>query len=74
MTIEELLSTCDIYHATAEKLADCKSFSCQDEDLDEFFAKDALLYQQKLLGKTYLFCLKEDPSTIITAFSLLNKN
>ena len=72
MTLEELLSTCDIYHATAEKLADCKSFSCKDEDLDEFFAKDSLLYQQKLLGKTYLFCLKEDPSTIITAFSLSN--
>ena len=72
MTLEKLLSTCDIHHATAEKLAACESFSCDDKDLDEFFAKDSLLYQQKLLGKTYLFCLKEDPSTIITAFSLSN--
>ena len=72
MTIEELLCTCDIHHATAKKLASCKPFSCDDEDLDEFFAKDALLYQEKLLGKTYLFCLKEDPTTIITAFSLSN--
>ncbi len=72
MTIDQLLDTCDIYQATEEKLATCKPFSCGDEDLDEFFVKDSLLYRKKLLGKTYLFCLKNDPSTIITAFSLSN--
>ena len=39
-------------------------------DLDEFFAKDCLINQSRLLGKTYLFCLKEQPDTIVTAFSL----
>lgn len=55
MTVEELLVECDIYQATQEKLEQCESFSCDDEDLDEFFAKDCLVYQNRLLGKTYLF-------------------
>jgi GNAT superfamily N-acetyltransferase len=72
MTVDQLLAACDIHQATAQKLAACKSFSCDDEDLDEFFAKDSLAYRKKLLGKTYLVCPKDDPTTIITAFSLSN--
>lgn len=72
MTVDQLLAACDIHQATAQKLAACKSFSCDDEDLDEFFAKDSLMYRKKLLGKTYLVCPKDDPTTIITAFSLSN--
>ena len=72
MTVDQLLAACDIHQATAQKLAACKSFSCDDEDLDEFFAKDSLVYRKKLLGKTYLVCPKDDPATIITAFSLSN--
>lgn len=72
MTVDQLLAACDIHQATAQKLAACKSFSCDDEDLDEFFAKDSLVYRKKLLGKTYLVCPKDDPTTIITAFSLSN--
>ncbi len=72
MTIEELLSRCDLVRASDEKLAQCKPFSCDNEDLDEFFAKDCLVNQQKLLGKIYLFCLKDQSDTIVTAFSLSN--
>lgn len=72
MTVEELLAECDIYQATREKLEQCESFSCDDEDLDEFFDKDCLIYQSRLLGKTYLFCQKEHPDTIVTAFTLSN--
>ena len=72
MTIEQLLSECDIVRVSAERLAQCKPFSCDDDDLDEFFAKDCLLNQRKLLGKTYLFCLKNQPDTIVAAFSLSN--
>lgn len=72
MSVEQLLSSCDIYQATATKLAACKPFSCGDADLDEFFIKDSLIYREKLLGKTYLFCLKDAPETIVTAFSLSN--
>ena len=72
MTVEQLLSECDLVRLTEEKLAACKPFSCGEDDLDEFFAKDCLVNQRKLLGKTYLFCLKNQPETIVTAFSLSN--
>ena len=72
MTIEELLARCDLIRASEKKLAECKPFSCGEGDLDEFFAKDCLVNQRRLLGKTYLFCLKNQPDTIVTAFSLSN--
>ena len=72
MTVEQLLSECDLVRLTEEKLAICKPFSCGEDDLDEFFAKDCLVNQRKLLGKTYLFCLKNQPETIVAAFSLSN--
>ena len=72
MTVEQLLSECDLVRLTEERLAACKPFSCGEGDLDEFFAKDCLVNQRKLLGKTYLFCLKSQPDTIVTAFSLSN--
>lgn len=72
MTVDQLLIECDLFRASVKKLALCKPFSCDDEDLDEFFSKDCLINQHKLLGKTYLFCLKSHPDTIVTAFSLSN--
>jgi hypothetical protein len=72
MTVDELLARCDLIRASEEKLAACRPFSCGEGDLDEFFAKDCLVNQRKLLGKTYLFCLKDQPDTIVTAFSLSN--
>ena len=72
MTVDELLARCDLVRASEEKLSECKPFSCGEGDLDEFFAKDCLVNQRRLLGKTYLFCLKDQPDTIVTAFSLSN--
>ena len=72
MTIEELLAQCDLIPVSDEVPKTCQPFSCGEDDLDEFFAKDCLVNQRKLLGKTYLFCLKSNPSTIVTAFSLSN--
>lgn len=72
MTVDQLLSQCDLVRLTVEKLAACKPFSCGESDLDEFFTKDCLVNQRKLLGKTYLFCLKKQPDIIVTAFSLSN--
>jgi len=72
MTVEQLLRQCNLFRVSEKKLADCKPFSCDVEDIDEFFSKDCLVNQSKLLGKTYLFCLKSQPDTIIAAFSLSN--
>lgn len=72
MTWQELFEKCTMTELTDSVLANCDSFSCGDADLDEFFAKDSMLYRKKLLGKTYLFCLKDNPNTIVTALSLSN--
>lgn len=72
MTIDQLLTECVVSSVTQERLAQCKPFSCDDSDLDEFFSKDCLINQKKLLGKTYLFCKKNNPNVIISAFSLSN--
>ena len=72
MTISELISKCDMFIATQEKLATCEPFVCNEDDLTDFFANDATKYQEKLLGKTYIFCLKENPKVIVAAFTLSN--
>lgn len=50
---------------TADVAAYCASFSCEDSDLDEFFSKDAFLYETELLGKTYAWINTADPSKIL---------
>ena len=72
MTIEELLSTCDLKVATEKQFKSCEAFACSNDDLNEFFANDALPYQNYLLGKTYMFCLKSNPNIILSAFTLSN--
>jgi hypothetical protein len=37
MTVDELLTRCDLVRASEEKLSGCKPFSCGEGDLDEFF-------------------------------------
>jgi len=37
-----------------------------------FFANDAVKYAERLLGKTYLFCLKDNPDVIVAAFTVSN--
>ena len=55
MTVEDLLAQCELVRASEKKLTECEPFSCGEGDLDEFFAKDCLVNQRKLLGKTYFF-------------------
>ena len=62
MTYRELLAVCDLVPAKAKRLAMCEPFICENEDLNDFFANDAILYSKHLLGKTYLLCLKDPPS------------
>jgi hypothetical protein len=45
-------------------------FSCGNDDLDEFFNKDAHYYSAQLLGKSYCFRLKDNLNIIICAFSV----
>lgn len=54
-----------------ESSSDLAQFSCGDEDLDDFFANDAYLYDKQLLGKTYYFALKGN-GKIVGAFTVAN--
>ncbi len=49
-----------------------EGFCCGDKDLDEFFTNDCFAYAKQLLGKTYFYTLKADPSTVVCAFTLAN--
>lgn len=53
-------------------LSHCQKFECGNPDLDEFFNKDAILYDADLMGKTYFWILKDRPDTILAAFTLAN--
>lgn len=72
MTYEELLEMCVLCAVTPQKLAECEPFSCENQDLDDFFANDSVMYSKRLLGKTYLFCLRSNPKVIVAAFTLSN--
>lgn len=72
MSVEELLGLCDLPPAFKAGDDAWHGFSCDNEDLDDFFAKDSAIYGRKLLGKTYAFQLKEGPRPIVCAFTLSN--
>lgn len=50
----------------------CVPFSCGEPDLDDFFLKDAELYAEELLGKTYCWVTVEKPHRLVALFTLSN--
>ncbi len=68
-----LADKCIFRLLTRELIATCKPFSCGYDDLDEYFMEDSPLWADQMYGKTYCFVLKEDPQTIVCAFSLSNE-
>jgi hypothetical protein len=50
----------------------CNTFKCGDNDLDDFFNNDSLLYSNELLGKTYAWINPENPQKIIAMITLSN--
>ena len=48
MTYEELLEMCVLTVVTPQKLASCEPFCCDNQDLDEFFANDSVIYSKRL--------------------------
>ena len=55
---------------TREDAAYCEPFSCGDVDLDDFFANDAVLYNEELLGKTYCWINASNNREIIAIATL----
>lgn len=57
---------------TKEVASFCNPFYCDDKDLDEFFAKDAFLYDTELLGRTYAWVSSDNPQQILGLVTLAN--
>ena len=57
---------------THEVASYCMPFSCDDKDLDEFFAGDAFLYDTELLGKTYAWVDTKNTRQILGLITLAN--
>lgn len=72
MTRFDLLQMCKFEEVNPQKLATCEPFECENKDLNDFFANDAVKYAERLLGKTYLFCLKDNSDVIVAAFTVSN--
>lgn len=50
----------------------CNKFSCNNSDLDDFFAEDSLLYEKELLGKTYAWINVDNVREIVAMVTLSN--
>lgn len=51
---------------------DVHRFSCGDDDLDDFFHNEAVLYTRQLLGKTYAFVTNTQPYRVVAMLTLAN--
>lgn len=57
---------------TEEVAAYCMPFRYDDKDLDEFFERDAFLYDTELLGRTYAWVSSENTRQILGLITLAN--
>lgn len=67
-----LYDKCQLARVTQEVLDNCRAFSCGDEDLDDFFSKDAIAYEREMMGKTYCWVLRDDVTKIVGMVTLAN--
>lgn len=57
---------------TEELIENAISFSCGNDDLDDFFRFNSIAYAKVLFGKTYCFYEIEKPACIVCAFTVSN--
>lgn len=68
-----LLDICFLSVLTEETLCECQPFTCGvDEDMDDFFKNDAIVYAKFRMGKSYCFRLLENPREIVACFTVSN--
>ena len=57
---------------TKEVARYCEPFCCDNRDLDDFFSKDAFLYDSELRGKTYAWVNSNNTREILGLVTLAN--
>jgi GNAT superfamily N-acetyltransferase len=68
----KLGSDCKMYKLSPDILEHCTRFDCGAEDLNDFFANDAIAYEKDLMGKTYCWLDDADNSKIVAMVTLAN--
>ena len=67
-----LIDECQMVRVSSDIIEHCDTFHCGAADLDEFFYKDSIAYEQDLMGKTYCWLLKENDRKIVGFVTLAN--
>ena len=57
---------------TSKVQAECARFSCGNNDLDDFFQRDAFLYEDEMLGKSYCWVTNTRPHVIVCIVTVSN--
>lgn len=68
----DIEADCIMVKLTRDVLNHCQQFVCGEDDLDDFFANDAIAYDKDLMGKTYCWLLKSDDTKIVAMVTLAN--
>ena len=55
---------------TEEVAKECHEFHCGEDDLDDFFSKDAFEYEEFRMGKSYCIRLNDSPKTIVAIYTV----
>lgn len=63
---------CTLFKFNEQILRNCKPFDCGVEDLNDFFANDAIAYERDLMGKTYCWLDNSDNRKIVAMLTLAN--
>ena len=67
-----LQEKCRFGFFSRQKFAECETFHCGDDELDEFFIQDDFLQSDELLCKNYCFTLDADSTKLVAVFTLSN--
>lgn len=67
-----ITNDCSLIKIDEDLLSHCDTFTCGAPDLDESLYKDAMAYENDLMGKTYCWLLKEDNTKIVGFATLAN--
>lgn len=71
-TILNLGKDCTLYKLSELILDNCVPFNCGVDDLNDFFANDALTYERDLMGKTYCWLDNSNDRRIVAMITLAN--
>ncbi len=63
---------CTLDILTEDTLLETNPFVCGDNDMDDFFQKDAIIYTQYRMGKTYCFRMRKDLKQVVACFTVSN--